>query len=559
MDETTADDPRTYRWRFDDAEFDEARLRLQVGGRAAEIEQKPLQVLALLLRHAGEVVTKRELFDTVWAGRVTVDHVLATAVGKLRKALGENGQRLIVTVPRIGYRLDGHVERVAVGRRPTASPQFAASQPVPGRPHFLLERRLGASQLNEVWLARHPKTRQPRVFKFGADGTQLSALKREATVSRMLVESLPGHEDFARVLDWNFEAAPFFLECEYGGPDLPEWAAARPDFANWPLQRRLDLFLQLADAVAAAHGVGILHKDIKPANVLIADGGDRPRVRLADFGSSRLLEPARLAELGITAPGLSATQTAGADSSGGTPLYLAPELIAGQPPTVRSDVYALGILLYQFAVGDFRKPLASGWERDIDDALLRETSHTPPTASRHIDRPAPRSWPSACARSRCGVPNARSGSTKPTARRRCKAGSNGCARAGRGWPRWPPVSCSGSACGCTRAPNTHAAARSRKPRAPRRSPAFSTTTSSAAPTPAGSALKRIRRFANCSTRRRTGSASASTRRRARAPPCSRRSVTPIPVSAPATAARRICAKPRRCGRAPSANAIRAPC
>jgi eukaryotic-like serine/threonine-protein kinase len=87
-----------YRWRFGRVEFDEARLELRVGGQPVEVEQKPLQVLAVLLHHVGEVVTKRELLDAVWAGLVTVEHVLATAVGKLRKALGEDAEEDIVTV-----------------------------------------------------------------------------------------------------------------------------------------------------------------------------------------------------------------------------------------------------------------------------------------------------------------------------------------------------------------------------------------------------------------------------------------------------------------------------
>src|SRR3546814_3368819 len=94
-------DERLYRWRFGAVEFDEARHELRVAGLPVEIEHRPLQVLALLLRHVGEVVTKEELFDEVWAGRVTVDHVLATAVGKLRRALHASGENRIVTVPRL--------------------------------------------------------------------------------------------------------------------------------------------------------------------------------------------------------------------------------------------------------------------------------------------------------------------------------------------------------------------------------------------------------------------------------------------------------------------------
>lgn len=94
--------PHLYRWRFGSIEFDEARFELRVSGLPVDVEQRPLQVLALLLQHAGEVVTKDELFETVWAGRVTVDHVLATAVGKLRKVLDAGGETRIVTVPRVG-------------------------------------------------------------------------------------------------------------------------------------------------------------------------------------------------------------------------------------------------------------------------------------------------------------------------------------------------------------------------------------------------------------------------------------------------------------------------
>lgn len=363
-------DTRLYRWRFDAIEFDEARHELRVSGLAVEVEHKPLQVLALLLRHAGEVVTKEELFDTVWAGRITVDHVLATAVGKLRKALDAGGEGRISTLPRIGYRFDGPVERIAVGQRLGSELQFEAGQPVPGREHFLLERPLGRTLGSEVWLARQPRSREARVFKFGLNGEQLSAIKREATLMRVLRDTLGERDDFVHAIDWNFESEPCFLECGYGGEALPDWAASQDLAADWDLARRLDFFLQVAHAVDAAHGVGVLHKDIKPANVLVrprSDGGWQ--ACLTDFGNSRLLQPERLAELGITGLGLTMTTSGGSDGSG-TPLYLAPEIIAGQPPTVRSDLYALGILLYQWLAGDLRRPMAPGWERDIADPLL---------------------------------------------------------------------------------------------------------------------------------------------------------------------------------------------
>lgn len=369
MTTDTDGEPPLYRYRFGNVEFDETRFELVVGGLAVELEQKPLQVLGELLRHVGEVVTRQELLERVWGGRPTVDNVLPNAVAKLRKALGPVPAERIVTLPRLGYRLNGPIERIASGRRLSSRLQLAGAQAVPHRPDWLLELQLNPSRASEVWLARHARTRELRVFKFAGEGERLAMLKREATLHRVLVESLGEREDIARILDWNFETPPFFLECEYGGDSLPAWTEAG-HLATLDRAGRLALFLAVAQAVAAAHGVGVLHKDIKPANVLVAPRGDGGwRVRLTDFGSGRLLNPERLAELGITRLGLTLTQALDADTSG-TPLYLAPELIAGQPPTVRSDVYALGLLLYQLLAGDLRRPIAPGWETAVADPLL---------------------------------------------------------------------------------------------------------------------------------------------------------------------------------------------
>jgi len=361
-----------YRYRFGAVEFDEVRFELVVGGLPVDLEQRPLQVLAELLRHVGEVVTKQELLDRVWAGRPTVDNVLPNAVAKLRKALGSAEAERIVTLQRMGYRLNGPVERMAAGRRLASRLHLSTAATVPLRPDFLLERQLNPSRASEVWLARHAKTGAPRVFKFGGDGERLAMLKREATLYRVLSEGLGERDDFARILDWNFESPPYFLECEYGGENLRDWAEAG-HLAALDRPGRLALFLKIAQAVAAAHAVGVLHKDLKPANVLIAPGADGGwRLRLTDFGSGRLLNPERLAELGITQMGMTLTQALDPDTSG-TPLYLAPELIAGQAPTVQSDVYALGLLLYQMLVGDLKRPMAPGWEVPLDDPLLVAT------------------------------------------------------------------------------------------------------------------------------------------------------------------------------------------
>src|SRR3546814_15006043 len=84
-----------------------------------------------------------------------------------------------------------------------------------------------------------------RVFKFSLDGERLSAIKREATLMRVLRDTLGERDDFARVIDWNFESEPFFLECDYGGQSLPEWAEEHDVLAGWDRDARLAFFLQI--------------------------------------------------------------------------------------------------------------------------------------------------------------------------------------------------------------------------------------------------------------------------------------------------------------------------
>lgn len=362
--------PVFFRYRFGRGEFDESRFELRVDGAAVEVERRALEVLGLLLRHAGEVVTKDELFEQVWAGRVTVDKVLPNAVTKLRRALGPEAER-IVTLSRIGYRFVGLVERVAVGQRLSSQLQLAAGQRVPTRPHFVLQRQLGSTPGSEVWLAEHEKTHESRVYKFATSAVRLDALKREATIARLLRESLEDVSHFITLIDWNFQDTPFFIESEFGGCNLQQWSQEHP-LAAMPMSQRLELFLQIAEAVMAAHSVGVLHKDLKPANVLLSGQAEGWRVRLTDFGSGQVLDLERLDALGITRLGLPADGAVDDSSTSGTPLYLAPELLAGQTPTVQSDLYALGVMLFQIVSAAPGRPLAPGWESAVADPLLRE-------------------------------------------------------------------------------------------------------------------------------------------------------------------------------------------
>src|ERR1700687_629912 len=153
-------------WRFADYELDEMGRELRLKGRPVELESKPLDILLQLLLHAGEVVTKEELLEAVWPDVMVVDGSLATAVSKLRKAMGDEDHPAIVTVPRVGYRLAVPVHCKTMAAPAGLDLGFKAGDAVPGREQWRLTRSMDISGASEVWLAENPKTHEPRVVKF---------------------------------------------------------------------------------------------------------------------------------------------------------------------------------------------------------------------------------------------------------------------------------------------------------------------------------------------------------------------------------------------------------
>jgi len=353
-------------FRFGRAELDTRTQELRIDGRAVPVETKVLQVLACLLDRPGETLTKDELLATAWPGRVVTEGVLAKAVMKLRAVLGDDGQRIIRTVHGFGYRLGVPVELL-----PSDAPALFKPSPgqgVPFRANWRLVKALDADRRGLVWQAEHVKTRDRRVFKFADDAATLAALKREITLFRLLHDALGDNAPVVRILDWNLDEPPYFIEAEWvEGGDFAAWIAGQADRSE-----RIEAMAQVCEAVAATHALGVVHKDLKPANILLrSDGTSPPRVCLADFGIGTLSDRRVIDALGITRLGFTGTRLDN-DSSSGTPLYLAPEVVAGRMPTQKSDIYALGVILFQLLVGDPRRPLAPGWRRDVDDDLLCE-------------------------------------------------------------------------------------------------------------------------------------------------------------------------------------------
>lgn len=358
-------------WAFGSVTLNERTFELTVTGRIIHVERKALQVLIYLLNHANEVVTKDELAENVWPGRILSENVIPRCVSVLREAL-KGDRSCIRTVHGYGYRLVADVRIERARRAATSRFNFQPGAIPPLRPQWRLVERLGAGGHGEAWLSRHEKTRETRVFKFALDERALVSLKREITLYRFLQESLGDSAGVVRLLEWNLEEAPCFIETEFlHGRDLLSWTDSLGGVSSLAMERRIELVAKVADTLAAAHSVGVLHKDLKPSNVLVDSKDEVEEIKLGDFGSGGVLDPQRLDALGITRLGFTETSTVDRQTAT-TVFYTAPEVLRGVPFTVKADIYALGVLLYQMVIGDLRRPLAAGWDLEVADELLRE-------------------------------------------------------------------------------------------------------------------------------------------------------------------------------------------
>lgn len=358
------------RWRFANAEYHERSHELMVAGEPVALEPKPLEVLLCLLRAEGELVTKQELFDTVWAGRVVTDGVLSQAIRRIREVLGDSERTMLRTVHGYGYRLDVPIEiegRDDLGTRL----ELQAGQTLPALPDWVFEERLQTRPANELWRIRHSASGQLRVLKLALDERARRALKREVTLNKVLRKELGDSAALVPLIAWQFDATPAWIQMPwYPQGSLADWLEAQGGPARLPMRRRLAIVAEAAEALAQAHALGVMHKDLKPGNLLVEEGGREPRLLLCDFGSGTVKSRERLAQTGVTVMGF--TKTLHQDSStSGTPAYMAPEVLKGGVFSEQSDVYAVGVLLYQLVIGELNEPLAPGWEEDVADPGLR--------------------------------------------------------------------------------------------------------------------------------------------------------------------------------------------
>ncbi|MCE4555718.1 serine/threonine-protein kinase [Pelomonas cellulosilytica] len=221
---------------------------------------------------------------------------------------------------------------------PTLPPVTAPSGAAPGDVvgPYTLVRELGRGGMGIVWLARRSDGAFARDVALKLPHAHLLAgsLRERFDRERDILAALD-HTHIARFYDAGLAAdgQPYLALEAVDGRPITDWCREQA----LPLAARLDLFAQMADAVSHAHGQFIAHRDLKPANVLVTAGG---QVKLLDFGIAKLLA----GEDGTPADSTALTRAQGLLA---TPRYAAPEQLAGGPVSVATDVYALGLMLFE--------------------------------------------------------------------------------------------------------------------------------------------------------------------------------------------------------------------
>ena len=211
-----------------------------------------------------------------------------------------------------------------------------------------------------------------KVFKFAVQPAAVAALQREVSLLRALRQGAAEPDRFVSLTHWQFGDDLNAMGTDWAGVPLDAWwqREGRGDALDGSSRRAL--MLALVEAVAQAHALGVVHRDLKPGNVLLEGNATGWTLRLCDFGTARSLDPELWAGVDLATLTAEQTQALMQDDQGGTMFYMAPECLLGHPSSERSDVYALGLILYQIWTGKWGQPLLVGWERDVHDPELRD-------------------------------------------------------------------------------------------------------------------------------------------------------------------------------------------
>lgn len=249
---------------------------------------------------------------------------------------------------------------------------------------YQLLERVGQGAMAQVYKGLDPTSGTKVAVKIlyphlTADEGFVARFRREAQAAAAL-----DHPNIIRILDHGTEGELSYLVMELvDGPSLKTVLQKRKK----PLtpEEAVRLVAMLADALEHAHRQGVVHRDVKPSNVLLRDGRlDSPV--LTDFGVARMVEATVATEAGTTL---------------GTPIYMAPEQGEGRSGDARSDIYALGVILYELLTGQ------PPFEAESPYALILRHIHTPPPPPRTLRPELPKALETVTLRALAKEPTAR--------------------------------------------------------------------------------------------------------------------------------------------------------
>lgn len=218
---------------------------------------------------------------------------------------------------------------------------------------------LGAGGMGVVYQARDTKLGRPLALKLLPEGTLADQTARTRLLREAQNASALNHPNIATIYAVGEDAGQIYIAMELveGRP-----LNAMLQHGGLPIETVVSYGLQISAALAHAHERGIVHRDLKPANVVITAGG---HVKVLDFGLAKRLSVAEIESVTLSQKSLT-----GAGAIVGTLRYMAPETLRGEPADARTDLWALGVVLYEMAAG--APPFQGRTAYELSSAILRE-------------------------------------------------------------------------------------------------------------------------------------------------------------------------------------------